>query len=399
MSDSFYCSQQINIPPDLPNILKSYTKAAVRTQPKDVIKWSAAYFRALANGDVAPTKSRLELPICTQKTDSGLTPGLLYLLHKQNEKSAIDMPRSGRPPMLSVRNERHLCKESRIFPGKSTKNVKRDSLGSSVSMSTETVRISAKKPLLSKPNIKRRLLWCQSHLKWSKLDWNKVLFSDDSKIQLLSTTKSYVRRPKGKRFNSKYTTNTTKYSLSIMVLGVIRYDGRCILVRCNGNVDSNENGITSFCDIDQNILLRRGAQDFFPFRDKQYSTKVCIQTKWLDISLPMELLNEIFLLGHFGDDQIEWNHFLVVTTLFIRDNITSSLQLACELLSSDPTGSECHILFALFVDIYTFVAQIDDDITFETIETAIEYLKNDAKKQNDQIHPGNFFHKDCPPLK
>lgn len=40
--EPYYCSQQINIPPGLPDILKQFTKAAVRTQPTDVLGWSAA---------------------------------------------------------------------------------------------------------------------------------------------------------------------------------------------------------------------------------------------------------------------------------------------------------------------------------------------------------------------
>ena len=40
--DPYYCSQQISIPPELPDILKQFTKAAIRTQPKDVLAWSAA---------------------------------------------------------------------------------------------------------------------------------------------------------------------------------------------------------------------------------------------------------------------------------------------------------------------------------------------------------------------
>lgn len=43
LSDTMYCAQQIHIPPELPDILKSFTKAAIRTQPKDVCLWSAAY--------------------------------------------------------------------------------------------------------------------------------------------------------------------------------------------------------------------------------------------------------------------------------------------------------------------------------------------------------------------
>ena len=42
LPDAMYCSQQINIPPDLPDILKAFTKAAIRTQPGDLLAWSAA---------------------------------------------------------------------------------------------------------------------------------------------------------------------------------------------------------------------------------------------------------------------------------------------------------------------------------------------------------------------
>ncbi|CAJ1082379.1 ropporin-1-like protein isoform X1 [Xyrichtys novacula] len=78
-----YCAQQINIPPELPDILKNFTKAAIRTQPKDLLQWSAAYFNALSDGECLPVKDRLEMNIATQKTDTGLTPGLLKTLHKQ----------------------------------------------------------------------------------------------------------------------------------------------------------------------------------------------------------------------------------------------------------------------------------------------------------------------------
>lgn len=81
--EPYYCSQQINIPPELPDILKQFTKAAIRTQPTDVLAWSAAYFRAMANGDMPPVKERLEMATATQKTDTGLTPGLLRVLNKQ----------------------------------------------------------------------------------------------------------------------------------------------------------------------------------------------------------------------------------------------------------------------------------------------------------------------------
>uniref|UniRef100_A0A672IME2 Ropporin-1-like protein n=1 Tax=Salarias fasciatus TaxID=181472 RepID=A0A672IME2_SALFA len=83
LPDTFYCAQQINIPPELPDILKNFTKAAIRTQPKDLLLWSAAYFNALSKGEQLPVKDRLEMNVATQKTDTGLTPGLLKILHKQ----------------------------------------------------------------------------------------------------------------------------------------------------------------------------------------------------------------------------------------------------------------------------------------------------------------------------
>ncbi|XP_034718525.1 ropporin-1-like protein isoform X1 [Etheostoma cragini] len=83
LPDVMYCAQQINIPPQLPDILKNFTKAAIRTQPKDLLLWSAAYFSALSKGECLPVKDRLEMNVATQKTDTGLSPGLLKILHKQ----------------------------------------------------------------------------------------------------------------------------------------------------------------------------------------------------------------------------------------------------------------------------------------------------------------------------
>ncbi|XP_037549837.1 ropporin-1-like protein [Nematolebias whitei] len=80
--DTFYCAQQIDIPPKLPDILKTFTKAAIRTQPKDLLVWSAAYFNALAKGECLPVKERLEMNVAT-KTGTELTPGLLKILHQQ----------------------------------------------------------------------------------------------------------------------------------------------------------------------------------------------------------------------------------------------------------------------------------------------------------------------------
>ncbi|KAJ1070137.1 hypothetical protein K5549_006685 [Capra hircus] len=92
LPDTMFCAQQIHIPPELPDILKQFTKAAIRTQPADVLQWSAGYFSALSRGDPLPVKDRIEMPMATQKTDTGLTQGLLKVLHKQcSHKEYVDL--------------------------------------------------------------------------------------------------------------------------------------------------------------------------------------------------------------------------------------------------------------------------------------------------------------------
>uniref|UniRef100_G3NCT2 Ropporin-1-like protein n=1 Tax=Gasterosteus aculeatus aculeatus TaxID=481459 RepID=G3NCT2_GASAC len=84
LPDTMFCAQQIDIAQELPDILKNFTKAAVRTQPEDLLLWSAAYFTALSKGERLPVKDRLELNV-TNKMDSAMTPGLLKTLHKQGD--------------------------------------------------------------------------------------------------------------------------------------------------------------------------------------------------------------------------------------------------------------------------------------------------------------------------
>ena len=50
-----------------------------------------SYFRAMAKGEMPPVKERLEMPVATQKTDTGLTPGLLKVLNKQVSPQLVSL--------------------------------------------------------------------------------------------------------------------------------------------------------------------------------------------------------------------------------------------------------------------------------------------------------------------
>lgn len=81
-NEPMYCSQQINIPAELPNILKQFTKAAIRTQPTDIYQWAAAYFDALSKGEKPPIKERLDFQL-GQVHDKALSKEALAVLHRQ----------------------------------------------------------------------------------------------------------------------------------------------------------------------------------------------------------------------------------------------------------------------------------------------------------------------------
>ncbi|KAJ3092516.1 Ropporin-1-like protein [Quaeritorhiza haematococci] len=57
--EALYCSEQIHIPPELPEILKNYTKHIIRTQPTDILSSSAEYFTRLARQKTSENGNRL----------------------------------------------------------------------------------------------------------------------------------------------------------------------------------------------------------------------------------------------------------------------------------------------------------------------------------------------------
>eukprot|EP00614_Pseudopedinella_elastica_P033436 CAMPEP_0172615850 /NCGR_PEP_ID=MMETSP1068-20121228/62547_1 /TAXON_ID=35684 /ORGANISM="Pseudopedinella elastica, Strain CCMP716" /LENGTH=75 /DNA_ID=CAMNT_0013421121 /DNA_START=58 /DNA_END=285 /DNA_ORIENTATION=+ len=55
-TNRIFSAEQIEVHPDLPKLLKDYSKAVIRANPKDLIAFSAEYFRNLAGipGDPVP---------------------------------------------------------------------------------------------------------------------------------------------------------------------------------------------------------------------------------------------------------------------------------------------------------------------------------------------------------
>lgn len=86
-------------------------------------------------------------------------------------------------------------------------------------------RSPRKVPLLSKKNMQKRLIFAKQHQHRS--NWKNILWSDETKINLFgSDGKTYVRRPKNKEYDPKYTKKTVKHGGgSMMVWGCFSASG------------------------------------------------------------------------------------------------------------------------------------------------------------------------------
>ena len=64
------------------------------------------------------------------------------------------------------------------------------------------VMTAAKKPLLSRKNIRDRLIFCNRYRDWTAEVWGKVIFSDESPFRLFGASgKKLVRRRQGERYH------------------------------------------------------------------------------------------------------------------------------------------------------------------------------------------------------
>ena len=71
----------------------------------------------------------------------------------------------------------------------------------------------------------KRLGFAKKHAKWTIQQWQQVIFFDESTVQQFITRKRYVRKPTGKRFDERYTTQTMKHPPSVMIWGEMFVNG------------------------------------------------------------------------------------------------------------------------------------------------------------------------------
>ena len=93
--------------------------------------------------------------------------------------------------------------------------------------------LHAKKPLLNKKQVRKRINWCKAYSTFSSIDQSKVIFSDECRVKRHCSRRKFVRLPKNQRFSNRYVMKTMKYGrFSVLIWGMIKSDGTKMLVRC-----------------------------------------------------------------------------------------------------------------------------------------------------------------------
>lgn len=86
MFTRMYCAEQIQVPPDLPPILKAYSKDVIRAAPKDLIAFSVEYFKKMVE---EPPVSSAGYRITLSELQD-LQEALATVLKSQTELKRVD---------------------------------------------------------------------------------------------------------------------------------------------------------------------------------------------------------------------------------------------------------------------------------------------------------------------
>jgi transposase len=161
--------------------------------------------------------------------------------------------RSGRPKVCSERVEKRIVTLSSTnrrltIPELQTKIVDQFTVKPSDSTISRILRKNglfgrpaAKKPLLSKKNIAKRLSWAKKYVDWPLARWNKVIWTDESPFKFFGTNrKQIVRRKANEEIRPDTVTKTVKHGGGgIMVWGCFAGNKIGKLHRIRGIMDQH----------------------------------------------------------------------------------------------------------------------------------------------------------------
>ena len=159
------------------------------------------------------------------------------LVNFRKNGHASPLPRTGRPKAITEREGRSIIKHVRKDPSISSKELSNDLdhyFQKKVHPRTIRTFLQAndlrafrrvRKNLLTETMKAKRLQWAKKYCNKPIEFWRKVLFSDESYINLFSGQPIYARRPLNSLIYSKFANQYPKHPLKVMIWGCFAYIG------------------------------------------------------------------------------------------------------------------------------------------------------------------------------
>ncbi|GFT82316.1 transposable element Tcb1 transposase [Trichonephila clavipes] len=153
---------------------------------------------------------------------------------------------SGATRKTTRREDRRIVRQALVDPTFTRSTIRADVgvaiIPQTISNHLAEAKLKSKRPFRAFPltpeHRQLRLQWCQARSMWNVKDWQKVVFSDESRF-VLGTDNNRVRewRRPGERYNSPHTVlRHTACTAGIMVWGSIAYDSRSTLIVMRGTL-------------------------------------------------------------------------------------------------------------------------------------------------------------------
>ena len=183
-----------------------------------------------------------------------------------DERSLEDSERSGRPRCTDDDNDEKVeeMAEKKKFtvPKAIRSQLELDCSARTVRRRLDEVglfgRVARSEYVLTERDIQRRLSFAQGYANWTADDWGRVIFSDETHIEVFVRSRVWVQRPAGAAFDPKYTCKRMPHSERVSLWG-------CFCARGVGQAEIfvGEFNAAKFVDILQHNLIQT-ALHFYP---------------------------------------------------------------------------------------------------------------------------------------